>query len=369
MLSIILGGDIKACTLLKITAVFSMELLSFFIVVTFCPIHVAILYRESGGAFLRHPEGVFLDVEDFALSLAPILNHKIQQKDKHGTDVFAGRKLDSRWMLDARKRLVRKGVLEPLFARYLWDKDGSNLPKQTFDVLMKLGILLPLPKRQPRGTEGDSLWGFSPSRWQPDRDGPLRYTSLSFTPSQWQHENDFLVLMRLPLIPTNETMARFDRFKHLGEKWGVVAKWEFDRGSTPHGLIERLIASCHAIGNVVPGTYWRRGACFVANIESLKAGGGSFALSVHFDPRSEHMNIPKAGTLVVQAFGHRDGRAIWGALQFVISSALRLFKEFPGLGCEAWVECPTHRGPQLHLADGGFGKVRVKGLQAVKVPP
>lgn len=299
--------------------------------------------REKGGSLLRHPEGVFLDVEDFALSLAPILNHKTQQKDKDGTAMFAGRRLDSDWMLYAKRQLVEKGVLHTRFARYLWNEE--KLPRETFDVLVKLGILLPLPQRQDLDKR---------------RHGPS-----DFTFSRWQEDKDFLVFMRLPSTPANETVARFAKFKLLESKWGIAAKWEFELGSTPYGLVERLIASCHAIGNVVPGTYWRTGACFIADPESVEAAGGSFALALHFDPSAKHLNLAKAGTLVVQVFGRRDGRAIWGALRFVISSAWRLFKEFPGLGWEAWLDCPKHAGYQLFLARGCDSMVRVTNLEFV----
>ena len=122
--------------------------------------------------------------------------------------------------------------------------------------------------------------------------------------------------------------------------------------------------------NVVTGTYWKRGACFVAHEESMNAAGGRFALALQFDPSSENLNLKKAGTLVVQAFGDRDGLAVWGALRLVISSAWRLFEEFPGLGWEAWVECPTHVGQLQHyLAGVGDTEVHIKGLICVKRSP
>ena len=292
--------------------------------------------RERGGSLLKHPQVVFLDVEELALTLAPILNHKMGRENPLHAHFSSERQPEERWISEARKRLVSEGVLEARFARSLWKKDDIEMPQQIFDVLVKLGILLPLV--------------------------PQRYTwdvSLATMSASWEHVKEYLVLMRLPLKASCETMAHFYAFEKLREEWGVVVKWEFDHGRNPYGLVERLVASCHAIGNVVMGTCWREGACFVGHQASIDAAGGSFALTVQLT-RCATLNRPKAGTLVVQAFGSRDGRAVWGALRFVISSAWRLFEEFPGLGWEAWVECPKHHGKEQHyLAGVSDSKVRV----------
>ena len=295
--------------------------------------------RESGGSLLQHPEVVFLDVEDFALSLAPILNHKTQQKDGRGAHIFGGRKLEEQWQLAGRELLVNQGILLASFAQFLWEKPDEVLPNQTFDVLVKLGILLPLPRDEPGARDVYSVGGES-------------------VPPSADVEEKFLVLMRLPLEASPETMSRFEAFSELQKDWGVVVKWEFDSGSTPHGLVERLVASCHSIGNVVQDTCWRRGACFVSNEKSIKSAGGTFALALHF--LESTVERQTGGTLVVRAFGHRESRAVWGALRFVISSAWRLFKEFPGLGWEAWVECPYHRQLPHYLAG-------VKDIQARRI--
>ena len=266
---------------------------------------------------------VFLDVEAFALSLAPILNHKTQQS------TFGGRKLELHWQLAGREDLVTKGILGTRFARFLWEKTDEIFPEQTFDVLVKLGILLPLPRDGAGARDVYSVGG----------------ESIPLSPDV---EEKFLVLMRLPLEASSETMGRFEVFSQLQEEWGMMVKWEFDSGSTPHGLVERLVASCHSIGNVVRDTCWRRGACFVCNEASKDSAGGSFALALHFLENTGERH--RGGTLEVWAFGHRESRAVWGALRFVISSAWRLFKEFPGLGWEARVECPYHRELRHYLA-------------------
>ena len=287
---------------------------------------------ERGGSLLKHPHVVFLDVEELALTLAPILNHKMKQGDASHAYFSVERKPREGWISRARDRLTSEGILEARFARLLWKSDGIDMPQQTFDVLVKLGILLPLPRSHESGV---------------DEVLPRAWGNISL----WEHVEEFLVLMRLPLKASCETMDRFNVMEQLREEWGVVAKWEFDHGRAPYGLLERLVASCHAIGNVVTGTCWRGGACFFAHETSRNAAGGQFALALHFT-QGTNQNRPTAGILVVRAFGHRDGRAVWGALRFIISSVWDLFKEFPGLGWQAWVECPKHHGQVHHYLAG-----------------
>lgn len=160
------------------------------------------------------------------------------------------------------------------------------------------------------------------------------------------------MLMRLPnKIPT-VVARRMEVFTGLKQQWGLVAKWEFDVGCTPHGLVERIIASCHAIGNVVGGTCWRKGACFKGNDAGQRAGDGSYALMVNFCEKNEGENIRTAGTLTIQAFGARDGRAVWGAMRFAIFTVWRLFDLFPGLSWQSWFECPADVGRISHNLPG-----------------
>lgn len=300
------------------------------------------IISESGGSLLRHPEGVFLDVEAFALSLAPILNHKEHETDAYGKAIFGGRQLEHVWQLNSRRRLFDKGILHACFARCLWHKDdGVDLPELAFEILVKLGILLPLPRRHQRGapcdyaTECATEWG--------DGSGNCGV--------------DYLVVMRLPKKLPPEIKTRLVDLGKLRKEWGVVVKWEFDRGSAPHGLVERLVASCHVIGDVIPETCWRGGACFVAHENSKTAAGGRFALSIDFSETTS--NRRTAGTLTVRAFGNRTGCAVRGALRFVISRTWRLFEEFPGLGWEAWIENPDREDGQLLYYLAGVKDIKV----------
>lgn len=290
---------------------------------------VAII-SESGGSLLRHPEGVFLDVEEFALSLAPILNHKEHETDAYGFGMFGGRKVEHAWQLNARRRLFDKGILHPCFARCLWGKDdGVDVPELAFEVMVKLGILLPMPQHHQHGmssgyaTDCAAEWG--------NRSGRCGV--------------DYLVVMRLPKKVPAKAKTRLQDLATMQKDWGVVARWEFDIGSAPYGLVERLVASCHVIGDITLQTCWRGGACFVANKGSKEAASGSsFALSIEFSETPSGRRT--AGTLTVRVVGNRTGCAVWGALRFVISRIWRLFEEFPGLGWEAWVENPDRADSQ-----------------------
>jgi len=283
---------------------------------------------------------VFLDIEDLALQLAPILNHKDDEQDEDGCLMFAGKRLDQPWLEEASRQLFDTGVLHRCFARFLWEKPGNPIPEATFDVLLKLGILLPLGNDFSRGTlHGGATVDHTCGRIH----APRHSTTCG---------RGFLVLMRLPNEAPPVVTSRLKCFAELREEWGLVAKWEFRDGSAPHGLVERIVASCHVMGDLVRGTCWRKGACFVGNDAGKRAGGGSFALVLDFCEPTGSENIPTAGTLTIRAFGARDGRAVWGAMRFAISTVGRFLGEFPGLSWRAWLECPADVGVLSHTLHG-----------------
>lgn len=263
--------------------------------------------------------------------------------------MFSGKRLTQGWQQEASRHLFDRGILYRCFAHFLWEKPGQ--PEATLDVLVKLGILLPIREEGYRKTE---------MRAAGDHDcGRLHAPPVNVC------GRGFLVLMRLPnKIPT--VVARcMEVFAGLKQQWGLVAKWEFHDGSTPHGLVERIIASCHAIGNVVGGTCWRKGACFKGNDAGQRAGDGSYALMVNFCEKNEGENIWTAGTLTIQAFGARDGRAVWGAMRFAIFTVWRLFDLFPGLSWQAWFECPADVGKISHSLPGPGEQVGASTLWMV----
>lgn len=298
-------------------------------------------FRESGGSLVRNEDIVFLDIEGLALQLAPILNHKTDEQDEDGCPMFAGKRLDQPWLEEASRQLFETGILHRCFAGFLWGHPRSPVLEATFDVLLKLGILLPLGSGFYRGAlHGDATVDHTCGRTQDPRH--------NITCGR-----GFLVLMRLPNEVPPDVASRLQCFdKEMRENWGLVSKWEFRDGSSPHGLVERIIASFHVVGDVVGGTCWRKGACFIGNVAGKKAGGGPFALVLDFCEPTGSENIPTAGTLTIQAFGTRDGRAVWGAMRFAISTAERFLADFPGLRWRAWLECPAHEGVLSHNLHG-----------------
>lgn len=308
-----------------------------------CPLLT--LCREYGGTVLRHPEVVFLDVEDFALRLAPILNHKIDETNSNGDSTFGGKDLIEQWQFDARKGLVEWGVLHRRFARFLWTPASEHVDEATFDVLVKLGVLLPI-ERSEHFVSGQ---GVSTGEGQGNVGNGC-----------------FLVLMRLDHNASPDAASRMKKFAVLNERWAIVFKCRFALGSAPHGLVERLIASCHVIGDIIERTCWRRGGCFVAHNKGKAAAGGDYALTLALNGnRSE--NPPTSGMLTITAYGARDGKGVWGAMRFAISSLWRLFDEFPRLAWEAWMECPIDGDKLHHLPSARGDEVTPAGLNLISL--
>lgn len=87
--------------------------------------------REFGGTLLRHGDVVFLDVEDLALRLAPILNHKTHERDEDGRTMFSGKRLTQGWQQEAVRHLFDRGILYRCFAHFLWEKPGQPERRST----------------------------------------------------------------------------------------------------------------------------------------------------------------------------------------------------------------------------------------------
>ncbi|CAM9666690.1 unnamed protein product [Ectocarpus fasciculatus] len=307
----------------------------------------ALKLREFGGSLLQHEDVVFLDVEVFALRLAPVLNHKTCEYDEHdGYPMFGGKRLTEAWQQEASRHLVEMGTLHRCFAGFLWETRGQSLPDVTFDVLVKLGILLPLGNK-------DSRSGARQQRTDSHICPLMNATACGegFLNATTCGEG-FLVLMRLPNEPSRAITRHHKKFEVLRTQWGLVSKWEFHKGAAPHGLVERVIASCHVIGDLVRSTCWRKGACFVGNRAGMESGGGSYALTLDFREETGSGNLSTAETLTIRTFGARDGRAVWGAMRFGISTVWRLSNEFPGLSWHGWLECPAHEGVVSHTLPG-----------------
>ena len=318
---------------------------------------MSFLFREFGGSLLRVNEIVFLDVEGLALRMAPILSHKTRERDKEdGCPMFGEKRLETAWQQEASRHLIDRGILHRCFARFLWvtpaqpisEKSSDMLVKATFEVLVKLGVLLPLGKAYyPLGKA--CHWVSAKTEASGSHNCGRGRISDGTACGQ-----GFMVLMRLPNEVPQVVASHLETFAGLRKQWGLVSKWEFHDGSVPHGLVERIIASCHSIGDVVGGTCWRKGACFVGNDAGRRASGGSYALVVDFRKKTGSENRPTAGTLTIRTYGVREGRAVWGAMRFAISTAWRLCDEFPGLSSEAWFECPAHGWRSSHILQVRF---------------
>lgn len=342
---------------------------------------ILFLFREFGGSLLRHEEVVFLDVEAWALLLAPVLSHKTYEKDEEGRWLFGGKRIDADWTIQASRLLFDRGILHGCFARFLWEKpeqDPERLPeasmdvlvKTTFEVLVKLGIVLPLGNAYFRGemtfemlVELGILLPLGNAYLRGTKEANAtshHYCGRTYVSGRNACGRGFLVLMRLPNEVPPVVASHMAAFEGLRKQWGLVATWKFHNGITPHGLVERIIASCHVVGDVVGGTCWRRGACFVGNADGTRAGNGSYALMVDFHEEVGSGDTPADRFLTIRSYGARDGKAVWGAMRFAISTVWRLFDLFPGISWEAWFECPEHIGVQLHALPGP-GDRRVSG--------
>lgn len=164
---------------------------------------------------LRHEEVVFLDVEYLALRLASVLNHKAWEYDAvDGSPMFGGKRLEQQWQREASRHLIHMGVLHSCFADFLWERPGRPSPWATFDVLLKMGILLPLEEAvywdaQERGATGDHLYG--------------RTNAPGGRNDCWGRR--FLVLMRLPKEPSPTIAQHHKAFEGLRKEWDLVSKW------------------------------------------------------------------------------------------------------------------------------------------------
>lgn len=128
---------------------------------------------------------------------------------------------------------------------------------------------------------------------------------------------------------------------------GITLKWEFDKAGPPYGLVERLIVSCHVLGEVVMGSCWRYGAVLKSHFTRSSAEGSvrlfTVALSMTSYKESERV-------LTAKVFGPLDDKRVWLAIRFVASAMVNLSKEWPGGLWAGWLDCEKHPSQHLYLA-------------------
>lgn len=233
-----------------------------------------------------------------------------------------------------RDDLVHTGVLRPKFAEHLWSRAMKSAPSdRVLDalcrVVLDLGVALPL----------------EPARLQADR------RTANAAASGNGGRQDMLVIMRLPeKCGQRQQQEQREMIASLQKKFGyreITLKWRFDSAGPPYGLVERVIASCHAIGIVEMGLCWRYGAVFHSRL--MARGGGSNRLYT-FIIRYDNTMDDGRRILRVRMFGPLEDSRVWPALGWVASSMLNLSREWPGVLWEGWPECAQHPMKRTYFA-------------------
>ena len=277
-----------------------------------------LFFSAFAGQILRidSDEGIFLDVVWLSKVLSPILSHKLHAEDFPTTALK--RQRDS---------LVRRGVLRWDFVQHIWRdvlapaKQGSKgrVVEYLFRVLLKLGVILPLGRQAVLS----------------DRRG-----------SHTSH-GDMLVIMRLPEECSDEQRRAIDSsvVNVRQDCQEVKLKWEFDAAQAPYGLVERLISSCHVIGEVEQDLCWRYGALFTSH---QRTWGDNRSVRLYKFVISYDNCM-----LSLRMIGPLSNDRVLDALRYVASAMVVLSMEWPGVRWEGWLDCPNHPKARIYLTPPG----------------
>ena len=280
-------------------------------------------FSEFAGQILRidRDEGIFLDVVWLSKVLSPILSHKLDAED-----------FPTIALKIQRDSLVRRGVLLWGFAQHIWRdtltpaEQGSNgmVIESLFRVLLKLGVILPLGRpvflsnrRGSHASHGDG------------------------------ESKDMLVIMRLPEECSDEQRRAIDTsVENIRQDCRKVKlKWELDAAKAPYGLVERLISSCHVIGEVEQDPCWRYGALFTS--PEMTWGDNKqvrlYKFLIRYDERM----------LSLRMIGPLSDDRVLAALRYVASAMVVLSMEWPGVQWEGWLDCPNHPQARIYLTPPG----------------
>lgn len=346
---------------------------------------------EFAGQVLRVDggEGIFLDVELLSQVLNPIMDHKLRLRKFPATR-------EIKWRND----LLNTGVLRWKFARFLWreiffshaaQSSEGQLEEALFDVLVKLGVGLPLGRATTVPPNGSSALSASRQATTVPANGGMR--SALPASSEGNGMRDMLVWRWLPLSLTEELREHLEDLLEKKRQSGareVTLKWEFDSAGAPHGLVGRVMALCHVVGEAETGLCWRSGAVFksprvtewavksprvaggvvksargtggavgsprvaggVAKsarvtgeaVDSPRVAGGAdrpYIVAIHYDDTKRVFSV--------RMFGHLESERMWVALRFIASVMVNIAVEWPGVLWEGWLECAEHVRDRVHL--------------------
>ncbi|CAM9227842.1 unnamed protein product, partial [Sphacelaria rigidula] len=127
----------------------------------------------------------------------------------------------------------------------------------------------------------------------------------------------------------------------------VTLKWEFDKAGPPQGLVERLISSCHVLGEVDAKVCWRYGAAFKCRRKESSAEGELSLFTVALSTASYSGHELEFTARVV---GSLENARVWAAIRYVASGMLTLSEEWPGVLWEAWPVCTEDHAKKVYLA-------------------
>ncbi|CAN0457985.1 unnamed protein product, partial [Ascophyllum nodosum] len=152
-----------------------------------------------------------------------------------------------------------------------------------------------------------------------------------------------LVIMRLPEECSDKQKTDIDSAiaEALHDRQEVELKWQFDAASAPYGLVERLISSCHVLGNVELRACWRYGALFTSR-QTMWRHGKRIPLYKFLIRYHESM-------LSLRMIGPLSNDRVLAALRYVASAMVILSMEWPGVQWTGWLHCPKHPDARMYL--------------------
>ncbi|CAM9199811.1 unnamed protein product [Ectocarpus sp. 8 AP-2014] len=156
-----------------------------------------------------------------------------------------------------------------------------------------------------------------------------------------------LVIMRLSETCNEHQRTLFDALaRKMSRDRVVTLKWEFDKAGPPYGLIERVIASCHVLGEVETGACWRYGAVFKSHdMRSVEGNVRLYTIALNMTSYNESERV-----FTAKVFGPLDNKRVWVAIRYVASAMINLSKEWPGVLWTGWLDCEKHPLQHLYLA-------------------